>query len=89
MNTHTCSSRMRSHACMRTAPSPTAACAASCPNHLPVSSHLRQGFVVSPTHESCTRGLWVWSVPVPVNGPGGKVNVVSSRVGHAVWGGGF
>jgi hypothetical protein len=30
------------------------------------------GFVVSPTHQSCTRGLWIWSAPIPVVGADGK-----------------
>jgi hypothetical protein len=37
-----------------------------------------KGFVVSPTQQSCTRGIWMWSAPVQVTGPGGRrVNTVS------------
>jgi len=32
----------------------------------------KTGFVVSPTHQSCTRGLWLWSVPIPIQGEGGQ-----------------
>lgn len=40
------------------------------------------GFVVSPTHQSCTRGIWVWSAPVTVAGPDGrKCHAVSGRGG--------
>jgi hypothetical protein len=31
----------------------------------------KPGFVVSPTHQSCTRGLWLWSVPIPIEGGAG------------------
>jgi Guanylate-binding protein, N-terminal domain len=30
------------------------------------------GFVVSPTHQSCTRGIWMWSAPVTLSGPDGR-----------------
>eukprot|EP00879_Flechtneria_rotunda_P026395 GHRR01028142.1.p1 GENE.GHRR01028142.1~~GHRR01028142.1.p1 ORF type:complete len:811 (+),score=359.13 GHRR01028142.1:614-3046(+) len=29
------------------------------------------GFVVSPTHQSCTRGIWIWSVPIVVTAADG------------------
>ena len=42
------------------------------------------GFVVSPTHQSCTRGLWIWSAPIPMTGADGKrMNTV-----RVFWGGG-
>jgi hypothetical protein len=37
-----------------------------------------RGFVVSPTQQSCTRGIWMWSHPVQIPGPDGrKCNTVS------------
>lgn len=37
-----------------------------------------RGFTVSPTQQSCTRGIWMWSHPVQVPGPDGrKCNAVS------------
>jgi hypothetical protein len=39
------------------------------------------GFVVSPTHQSCTRGLWIWSVPIPVGAPdGSRTSMVRPRL---------
>ncbi|WIA08464.1 hypothetical protein OEZ85_007901 [Tetradesmus obliquus] len=36
-----------------------------------------QGFVVSPTHQSCTRGIWIWSAPITMIGPDGrKLNTI-------------
>lgn len=36
------------------------------------------GFKVSPTQSSCTRGIWMWSNPLQIPGPDGrKINVVS------------
>jgi hypothetical protein len=32
----------------------------------------KTGFVVSPTHQSCTRGLWLWSVPIPIQAGDGN-----------------
>jgi hypothetical protein len=38
-----------------------------------------KGFVVSPTQQSCTRGIWMWSHPVQIPGPDGrKCNTVST-----------
>jgi hypothetical protein len=40
-----------------------------------------KGFVVSPTHQSCTRGIWIWSAPITMIGPDGrKVNTVGTRI---------
>ncbi|KAI8477166.1 MAG: guanylate-binding protein [Monoraphidium minutum] len=33
---------------------------------------LPQGFKVSPTQHSCTRGLWMWSVPIPMKDADGR-----------------
>ncbi|GBF98848.1 hypothetical protein Rsub_11452 [Raphidocelis subcapitata] len=33
---------------------------------------LPEGFKVSPTQHSCTRGLWMWSVPIPMKDADGK-----------------
>lgn len=39
-----------------------------------------KGFVVSATHQSCTRGIWIWSMPVVLTGPDGvKCNTVRMR----------
>lgn len=39
-----------------------------------------RGFVVSPTQQSCTRGIWMWSHPVQIPGPDGRrCNTVSDR----------
>jgi hypothetical protein len=42
-----------------------------------------KGFVVSPTQQSCTRGIWMWSAPIQVPGPDGRkcntVRVVGAR----------
>jgi hypothetical protein len=44
-----------------------------------------KGFVVSPTQQSCTRGIWMWSHPVQIPGPDGrKCNTVSLSTLHAV-----
>jgi hypothetical protein len=32
-----------------------------------------KGFVVSPTHRPCTKGLWMWSAPIPTTTPDGRV----------------
>jgi hypothetical protein len=38
---------------------------------------LPKGFEVSPTQHSCTRGLWMWSVPIPSTDANGRpCNVV-------------
>ena len=42
------------------------------------------GFVVSPTHQSCTRGLWIWSAPIPVVGADGKRTNTVRRVFESV-----
>jgi hypothetical protein len=42
------------------------------------SVDMPKGFVVSPTHQSCTRGIWIWSAPISMTGPDGrKCNTVS------------
>jgi hypothetical protein len=33
---------------------------------------LPAGFKVSPTQHSCTRGLWMWTVPIPMKDASGK-----------------
>lgn len=44
-----------------------------------VDIHKPNGFVVSPTHQSCTRGIWIWSVPVTMTAADGrKCNTVSA-----------
>jgi hypothetical protein len=53
---------------------------------------LPQGFKVSPTQHSCTRGLWMWSVPIPMKDADGRpCNLVSCppRGGDGVWGKGL
>ena len=30
------------------------------------------GFTVGPTHKPCTKGLWIWSSPVPCKAPDGS-----------------
>jgi hypothetical protein len=37
-----------------------------------VSVQKPNGFVVSPTHQSCTRGIWIWSAPIPAKTASGQ-----------------
>lgn len=40
-----------------------------------------KGFQVSALHQSCTRGIWIWSKPLVLPGPdGSKCNTVSLAV---------
>eukprot|EP00897_Mesotaenium_endlicherianum_P006785 jgi/Mesen1/6134/ME000313S05259 len=34
------------------------------------------GFQVGPTHRPCTKGLWIWSAPVPRESPEGKYHLL-------------
>lgn len=46
----------------------------------------KEGFKVSPTQHSCTRGLWMWSVPIPIKDADGQpCNLVGAAAGET-WG---
>ena len=50
-----------------------------------VSMQKPKGFTVSPTHQSCTRGIWIWSAPIPVTAADGtKLNTVRKASGQYI-----